>query len=146
MERKKYSTKEGSANEDLGLVLALHEVMCQTDQMTPQITSLATMLVTFGLDEKAHYLQSSFSSLLSLFTKHEQEIWPTAVGGSEENEPEFGPQLTTDGAVSLLRGNGNEGDVSLITQRMKNLQAHMQHAPLPSRSKHWDLHMLRKDT
>ncbi|KAK7075465.1 hypothetical protein SK128_012925 [Halocaridina rubra] len=144
LERKKHSTKEGSAYEDLGLVTALHEIMCHVDQLAPQIMALMTVLMYFCMDDKAQYLQSSFAGLLALFAKHEREIWPTSVS-SEENEPEFGPHLTTEGAVRLMKGMGTDKDVSLITQRMKNLQPHLQHAPLPSRSLHWELQIFKKE-
>lgn len=144
LERKKHSTKEGSAFEDLGLVTALHEIIGQTDKMTAQITSLSTILATFNMDDKASHLQSSFVKLLSLQTKHEKEIWPAHVV-SEENDVEFGPQLTTEGAVNLLKGNGSDCSTSIVAQRMKNLDPHLQHAPVPSRSQNWELHMFMKN-
>ncbi|CAL4166380.1 unnamed protein product [Meganyctiphanes norvegica] len=142
LERKKYSTKEGSAFEDLGLMAALHELMTSADQMTVPVSQLMTALLTFGYDAKATQLQSSLSDILTLMDHKKQEIWPGSETTEEDQQDEFGPQCTTEGAVRQLIG-GQQNTVSLLQQRMRTLEPHLRHAPPPTRTPNWILQSLK---
>ncbi|KAG7163721.1 putative elongator complex protein 1 [Homarus americanus] len=141
LERKKFSTKEGGAYEDLGLVSALYELLTTANGMTASVMALCTILVTFKMDREAICLQTSFSALLTLMDRKKAEIWPASVPLHNE-EPEFGPQLTTEGVVNRIRGGGN-GDVSFVAQRMRELDPHLRHPPPVNRLSNWSLYMLR---
>ncbi|KAK4306410.1 hypothetical protein Pmani_021766 [Petrolisthes manimaculis] len=146
LERKKYSTKEGSPYEDLGLVAALHEIFTAADTMVAGVTSLCTMLVTFKFDQQATLLQRSVSHLLSIMERKKNEIWPS--DSAICNDMEFGPDLTTDGALSQMMrdGGGVSRKYTLALIRMRELEPHLRHVPVPTRSDNWSLHMLKDTT
>nr|XP_053646300.1 putative elongator complex protein 1 isoform X1 [Cherax quadricarinatus]XP_053646301.1 putative elongator complex protein 1 isoform X1 [Cherax quadricarinatus] len=140
LERKKFSTKEGGAHEDLGLVTALHTVFVTADCMASTLSDLCTILITFGMDEKAMHLQTYLSKLLREMDRKKTEIWPSSALASDD-EPEFGPQLTTDGVVNQIKGGGS--GVSFVVERMRALEPHLRHPPQVTRPSSWGLHMLR---
>nr|XP_045600138.1 putative elongator complex protein 1 [Procambarus clarkii] len=143
LERKKFSTKEGSTHEDLGLVTALHALCVTADSMATSVTALCTTLITFGFDEKAIHLQTSLSKLLTEIDRKKTEIWPIA-SPIDEEQLEFGPQLTTEGVVNRIRGGGGGGgDTTFVVQRMRDLDPYLRHAPQVTRPSSWSLHMLR---
>lgn len=142
LERKKYSTKEGSTFEDLGLIVGLYDTITTADQMTPSVTALATILVTFGMDLKASELQRKFSDLLDLIDRNKKKIWPPD-SPAEEDEPIFGPHLTTTGAVNLIQRN-DTSHISFAWQRMRELEPCHRHPPPVTRPKNWALHLLKQ--
>ncbi|XP_071527963.1 putative elongator complex protein 1 [Panulirus ornatus] len=142
LDRKKHSTKEGSAYEDLGLVTSLYDLFDVVDGMVISVMALCTVLATFGMDERAIHLQTNFSGLLALMERKKTEIWPIPRAVNED-EPEFGPHLTTEGVVSQVKG--GSGEISFVTQRMSELDPHLRHAPPANRPSSWSLHMLRQE-
>ena len=63
-ELKKYSTKEGSKYEDLGLMAALHDLISQTYKSTfGEISQLIRVLYKFGKIETAKSLQVKLKDL-----------------------------------------------------------------------------------
>lgn len=145
IERKKYSTKEGSPYEDLGLVAALHEIYTAADAMVAGITTLCTMLVTFKFDHEASRLQRSVAYLLSKMEEKKNEIWPPDSPASDNIE--FGPDMTTDGALNQMRDAGGVSRrTTLALARMRELEPHLRHAPVPTRTDSWGLHMLKDIT
>merc|ERR1712079_22144 len=57
-ELKKYSTKEGSKYEDLGIMVALHDLISQTyKSLFNEVSSLLRVLVKYGFKDIAKRLQ-----------------------------------------------------------------------------------------
>jgi hypothetical protein len=99
-DRKKYSTKEGSNFEDLGLIAAQHEVVRTVYSSTAEVGELTRALVKAGIREEAKTIQVELVSLLDLIKASVNQIWmgdgekDSAAAGQEERV-KFGPQATT---------------------------------------------------
>ncbi|KAG0711938.1 Elongator complex protein 1 [Chionoecetes opilio] len=142
LERKKYSTREGGPQEDLGLVAALHETYAGLVGRAEAVGALCAALVTLGHDTEAATLQEDFSELLSVADSRRAEVWPPLLPPSQD-QVEFGPQLTSEGAVQQLRaGHRLEGAANtFLAQRMAELDSHLRHPPPPPRDT-WRLGLL----
>ncbi|XP_076056074.1 elongator complex protein 1 [Oratosquilla oratoria] len=143
LERKKFSTKEGSTYEDLGLIAALHELISRAHQLTTPVSSLLCALVSYNNDELASQIQNTLSNLLNIINKRQKEIWPDSNVGADEEQAVFGPQLTTEGVVARALG---EDSQSFVTTRMRELEAHLRYPPYHNHSDSWKLQMLNTKT
>ncbi|KAK8379674.1 hypothetical protein O3P69_019574 [Scylla paramamosain] len=139
LERKKYSTKEGSPQEDLGLVAALHEIYSSLGRRAEATSALCAALVILGHDTEAAELQHAFSDLLQLAEARKAEIWPAAA----PQDQEFGPQMTTQGAVDQVMAGAGAGQAegSWVALRMAQLEPHLRFPPPPVRDA-WRLGLL----
>ena len=96
-ERKMYSTKAGSAYEDIGLIAALHAVILRLYETAPEVGRLTRALAVNNLcAETAKQLQSEMDRALGLVQAREPRIWIGAsVQPTQESDNVFGPDATT---------------------------------------------------
>ena len=102
-ELKKYSTKEGSKFEDLGLMAALHDLISQTYKYTfSDVGQLIRILYKFAFIEKAKTLQQKLKQLEQAIIANESVIWNPkwSEGNNDFSENRFGPQATTEDVVN----------------------------------------------
>ncbi|XP_076373726.1 elongator complex protein 1 isoform X2 [Tachypleus tridentatus] len=98
--RKKYTLKEGSQNEDLALIAALSDLFHSSDRMKDEVGSLLKTLVMMGYDQEAVTLQHSFADLLELIEISTSDVWPTY---EHDTEVIFGPQSTANTLAMALQ-------------------------------------------
>ena len=96
-EKKKYSTKEGSAFEDIALVAALHELITQIYAKVADVGRLTRALCHHDKTATAKEVQRNFEILLSDIFLRESKIWIESVSESvDDGDPhQFGPEATT---------------------------------------------------
>ena len=140
-ELKKYSTKEGSKYEDLGLMAALHDLISQTYKSTfGEISQLIRVLYKFGKIETAKSLQGKLKDLDQKFIKNESVIWsPKWLGnstGADFSENKFGPEATTEDVVN--KANLNEG----YKPELSLLETKYRYPPLRPPNNDWFLQIL----
>ena len=103
-ERKKYSTKEGSKHEDLGLMAALHDLMSQIYKYTFQeVAVILRILVKQNFKEKAKLIQRKMMALESSMKNNQNVIWdPKWMNEAiDDSMNKFGgPQATTEDVVN----------------------------------------------
>merc|ERR1711915_449291 len=63
-DRKLYSTKEGSMYEDIGIMAAVHELLCGVPAVKDEISKVMRTLADIGVLEKLKSLQEKFQFLL----------------------------------------------------------------------------------
>ena len=103
-EKKKYSTKEGSQYEDLGLMAALSDLISQTYKSTfNEVSSLLRLLVKYGFKDTAKKIQDKTMKLDAEIKEKESVIWnpkwmDTLV--HEDQNVKFGPGATTEEIVN----------------------------------------------
>ena len=103
-ENKKYSTKEGSKYEDLGLMAALSDLISQTYKSTfNEVSSLLRVLVKYGFKDTAKKIQDKTMKLDAEIKEKESVIWnpkwmDTLV--HEDQNVKFGPGATTEEIVN----------------------------------------------
>ena len=92
-----YSTKAGSAYEDIGLIAALHAVIARLYETAPEVGRLTRALAVNNLcTDTARRLQSEMDRALGLVQAREAKIWIGAsVQQSQEGDNVFGPDATT---------------------------------------------------
>merc|ERR1719291_547513 len=96
-DRKLYSTKEGSAHEDLGIIVAVHELVSKLPATRDEVGKLLRGMAEVGQERAAASLQNALQSLLEEVVKVLPEIWP-----EEDKEGEqFGPEATVE---EIVRG------------------------------------------
>eukprot|EP00057_Strongylocentrotus_purpuratus_P001045 XP_001190999.2 PREDICTED: elongator complex protein 1 [Strongylocentrotus purpuratus] len=101
-ERKKNSLKEGSRNEDIGLMEALLLVMKNVDSLRDEVGVLLRMLIKFDLEVEAEALQNDLQSLLKLLQTSVNDIWPTQSSNDQTASQVYGPQATTNSIVASI--------------------------------------------
>ena len=76
-ERKKYSTKEGGAHEDIGLIASLHELINEVYYITvPEVAKLIRSLVRIpGQFQRAKSIQEISIGFLNEISDKESIIW-----------------------------------------------------------------------
>lgn len=95
-ERKKYSTKEGSTFEDLGLVVALYDLINNIYKMTDDMGLLTRALVKINRQDEAKCIQQKLEQLLENIKEKEIAIWkPYSAENEEEQTNKYGPEATT---------------------------------------------------
>ncbi|XP_065575394.1 elongator complex protein 1-like isoform X1 [Artemia franciscana] len=119
LERKLYSTKEGSPYEDLGLVVALHEMMVKAYDLRGETRGLLKVLLHFELESIAQDVQTSLENLLNLMERQSRCIWTAVKAEDEENV--FGPEATVAQIVSM--------GVKKF-DRLNLLEPHLRHPPV----------------
>ena len=145
LERKKHSTKEGSAFEDLGLVTALHELISSTCKLVDPVSCFLAILLSLNLDAEAKKIQVDLSNLLILIKKNQNQIW--LLDNDTENESskttELGPGMTTENAIEAFKNRGCDQNNSIIVIRMKQLDAHLRYPPtILNKTNSWQLSIL----
>ena len=98
-ENKKYSTKEGSKYEDLGIMVALHDLISQTyKSLFNEVSSLLRVLVKYGFKDIAKKLQDKTMKLDAEMKEKESVIWnPKWMDNlNEDQNVKFGPDATTE--------------------------------------------------
>ncbi|BFZ01620.1 hypothetical protein BsWGS_04659 [Bradybaena similaris] len=93
-ENKKWSLKEGSANEEYALVDALSKIIKSVDSLRGEITSLMKILIQFNHDEKACTLQAQYDDLLKLQQASVSEIW--TYNQNRLADMNLGPNMTAN--------------------------------------------------
>ena len=78
-ERKKYSTKEGGAHEDIGLIASLHELISEVYYITvTEVAKLIRSLVRIsGQFQRAKSIQEILIGFLNEISDKESSIWTT---------------------------------------------------------------------
>ena len=78
-ERKKYSTKEGGAHEDIGLIASLHELISEVYYITvTEVAKLIRSLVRIpGQFQRAKSIQEILIEFLNEISDKESSIWTT---------------------------------------------------------------------
>ena len=101
-EKKKYSTREGSSFEDIGLVAAQHEVISAVYGSVEDVGLLNRALVKFGrAEDGAREIQGELCALLELIKGSLDKIWMAEEspveggGGGGEEGVKYGPEATT---------------------------------------------------
>merc|ERR1712037_440390 len=75
-DRKLYSTKEGSAHEDLGIIVAVHELVSKLPATRDEVGKLLRGMAEVGQERAAVSLQNALQSLLEEAVKVLPEVWP----------------------------------------------------------------------
>ena len=138
-ELKKYSTKEGSKFEDLGLMAALHDLISQTYKYTfSDVGQLIRILYKFAFIEKAKTLQQKLKKLEQDIIANESVIWNPkwSEGNVEFSENRFGPQATTEDVVN--KANQTES----YKPELSLLEAKYRYPPLRPPINDWYLQIL----
>lgn len=95
-EKKKYSTREGSSFEDIGLVAAQHEVISAVYGSVEDVGLLNRALVKFGRADGARDIQEALCSLLELIKESLDKIWMVEeLSDGGEEGVKYGPEATT---------------------------------------------------
>lgn len=141
LEKKKYSTKEGATFEDLGLIVALHELMTSICGLTETVSNLNRVLLTFAQDVKARKLQCELDNLIQEMQKNKYKIWFNC-SPSEEEQVEFGPQMTTENTLKQMIGHAQKEE-NFLLQRMNQLEPHYRFPPNLDQLSGWKLFSLR---
>ena len=137
LDRKKLSTEEGSAFEDIGLVAALHELYVRIDGMTTEISDLNRALLFVVKDDKRPAeLQDLMTGLIREIIRKKSTIWLNCSPNSEEENAEF----DTDTATSL---NNSVEQKKFIIQRMEELEPHYRLPPKLEHLSNWKLYSLK---
>ena len=78
-ERKKYSTKEGGAHEDIGLIASLHELISEVYYITvTEVAKLIRSLVRIpGQFQRVKSIQEILIEFLNEISDKESSIWTT---------------------------------------------------------------------
>ena len=105
---KKYSQKEGSTYEDLGLIAALHEIITNVYKLTAEIGELNRILLRIGKLPLAKELQTKLSQLLDLVKNQILEIWRDAkvISPQDEDMMKFGPEATIADIIQDKKAKG----------------------------------------
>ena len=132
-DRKLYSTKEGSAHEDLGIIVAVHEQVSKLPAMRDEVGKLLRGLAEIGQERAALSLQNALQDLLDQAVKVLLEVWP-----EEDKEGEqFGPEATVE---EIVRGakKGGGGYVSPLHL----LPSHLRVPPYIKQDASWRLQII----
>ena len=139
LERKKYSTKEGSIFEDLGLMTEIHSLFVRADSLAEPTGAIVASLYSFQHDALALSLQRSLHDLLRLIEKREREVWPNE-SVDNEAEGQFNAGMST---AELIKAK-QEGQRDFLQERLKHLDPALRHAPKLTRPSNWALGFLQK--
>lgn len=110
-EKKKYSTKEGSTYEDLGLIAAQYDLIKKVFKSCSEVGQLNRALCKSGSTGQARIIQRTLNGLIKDIKENETKIWsPSWFGSSTSADSDgnkFGPQATTADIVDR----SNQGTV-----------------------------------
>ncbi|KAA0192735.1 hypothetical protein HAZT_HAZT001903 [Hyalella azteca] len=146
LERKKFSTKEGSAYEDLGLISELHGMITRADELAVLVSNTLATLFSFGEDEEAMQLQESLHNLYRLMEMKQSSIWPSEI--MDTDEAISGPHLTTAELMkSRMLNSGHDACASneRVVRRMRELEPHLRYPPILKRPPNWALGFLQRN-
>ncbi|XP_059175274.1 putative elongator complex protein 1 [Physella acuta] len=96
---KKWSLKEGSANEEFALVDALAKIIKAIDSLREDTSKLLKMLLLLNWDEKARTVQQQYSQCLGLVETSICQIWKQ----DSDKHTMLGPASTANTAVQALQ-------------------------------------------
>ncbi|XP_077988781.1 elongator complex protein 1-like isoform X3 [Glandiceps talaboti] len=136
-ERKKYSLKEGSEFEDLGLLEALSSVIQKVDKMKDDIASLLKVLVQYHYDKEAVSLQSTLDSVVQVIDKSVHHIWKTEIDMDSSSLPVLGPKSTAN-SIALAMMDATRSSKPL---NVEELAFHI--PPKINKDTKWKLHQLQ---
>ena len=139
-ENKKYSTKEGSKYEDLGLMVALHDLISQTYKSNfNEVSSLLRVLVKYGFKDTAKKIQDKTMKLDSEIKEKEPVIWnPKWMENLHEDENlKFGPGATTEDILN--RANNQD---SVYKPELSMLEPKFRFPPQKVPNNDWMLQIL----
>ena len=74
-DRKLYSIKEGSMYEDIGIMAAVHELLCGVPAVKDEIGKVMRILADIGVLEKLKSLQEKFQFLLDQIDTSIPIVW-----------------------------------------------------------------------
>ena len=132
-DRKLYSTKEGSAHEDLGIIVAVHELVSKLPATRDEVGKLLRGMAEVGQERAAVSLQNALQSLLDEAVKVLPEVWP-----EEDKEGEqFGPEATVE---EIVRGAKKGGGG--YTSPVHMLPPHLRVPPFIKPDTSWRLQIL----
>jgi len=98
-DRKLYSTKEGSMYEDIGIMAAVHELLCGVPAVKDEISKVIRSLADIGVLEKLKSLQEKFQFLLDQIDAAIPIVWHDDKEISDQEK--FGPEATVE---DIIRG------------------------------------------
>ena len=135
-ELKKYSTKEGSKYEDLGLMAAIHDFVSASYKSSfTEVSQLLRALVKFQFIQHAKDIQENLERLENEFKARESVIWNPKWLESDE-QLKFGPEATTEDIIHRANA-GYKPEFSI-------LEAKFRLAPVkPASCNDWKLQMLQ---
>ncbi|RUS86297.1 hypothetical protein EGW08_005941 [Elysia chlorotica] len=135
-ENKKWSLKEGSANEEFALVDALAKIIKVVDGLKEDISVLLKLLVQFNFDQRAIKLQAAYNEILQIFQSNIAEIWVYGQKSSLAGM-NLGPNSTANSVAQALQ----KGHVLGIQGEEGQLDPVLLVAPTLDRDVRWKLHI-----
>ena len=63
-DRKMYSTKEGSIYEDIGIMAAVHDLLCGVPSLRDELSQLIRSLIDIGEDKELNLIQEKMQEFL----------------------------------------------------------------------------------
>ncbi len=119
---KKYSTKEGSKYEDLGLMATMHDFMTQIYKSTfEEVGSLNRILIKYGFKDKAKSLQEKALKLEAELKESESVVWnPKWVDFVQDESVKFGAEATTEDIVNrATQSSGYKPELSILEPKYR---------------------------
>ena len=101
--RRKWTLREGSANENLALVEALHQIVSQTQQLMLDTGALLKMLMFFHHDNEAFKLQKELQEFLSIVDSAKSEIWDPEQENTNSPKVITGPDSTANAIAQAMQ-------------------------------------------
>ncbi|GFO49807.1 elongator complex protein 1, partial [Plakobranchus ocellatus] len=101
-DNKRWSLKEGSANEEFALVDAEAKIIKAVDGLKEDISNLLKVLIQFNFDQKVLELQEAYSNFLQLLQLAIPEIW---IYGQKTSQTgvSLGPGSTANAVAQALQ-------------------------------------------
>ena len=134
-ERRLYSTKEGSAHEDLGILAAVHELVSALPALREEVGRLFRGLAEVGEEGGAAHLQHITEVLLASATAALPVVW---LEPQQEAGTRFGPEATVE---DIVRG-GAAGAGGAYSSPTALLPPHLRAPPLLRQDNLWKLQIL----
>ncbi|KAG8198001.1 hypothetical protein JTE90_029395 [Oedothorax gibbosus] len=100
---KKYRLKEGSADEDLALIVALSEIVTKVDSLKDNFLNTLRAMVHYGYNKQAEELKQLMSRVAKQIQDEIPNIWNPAETSTTSNEMKFGPDSTANSIAAGLQ-------------------------------------------
>ncbi|GIY88877.1 elongator complex protein 1 [Caerostris darwini] len=110
---KKYRLKEGSADEDLALIVALSEITTKIDTLKDNFLNTLKAMVHFEFDDAAKTLQELMMKIISVVETEMPIIWNPLENIGSTPDMKFGPDSTVNSITATLQS-GNKASPTNI--------------------------------
>ncbi|GIY83164.1 elongator complex protein 1 [Caerostris extrusa] len=110
---KKYRLKEGSADEDLALIVALSEIATKIDTLKDNFLNTLKAMVHFEFDDAAKTLQELMMKIISVVETEMPIIWNPLENIGSTPDMKFGPDSTVNSITATLQS-GNKASPTNI--------------------------------